>query len=153
MYVPTDRAMLEGFDRALWSCLQHLPQRQKKHVLEELGRITGREIDMDEDNKDIDIDGLWVYRHEQIITRGVRALADRCPKLRKCRLYVDSHWHETSLAYTIRRVDGGSRCKAFLQASWPDCLSGETAPFLTLVGKELRAAKQAWLRDRDRWSF
>ncbi|KAI5895520.1 uncharacterized protein SCHCODRAFT_02536672 [Schizophyllum commune H4-8] len=45
MYVPTDRAMLEGFDRALWSCLQHLPQRQKKHVLEELGRIAGREID------------------------------------------------------------------------------------------------------------
>ncbi|KAL1707848.1 hypothetical protein EV121DRAFT_255272 [Schizophyllum commune] len=118
-------------------------------VVEELRRTLGREIDIDDDG--VGIDQIWLDRHEPTIARGVRKMADMCPRLRYFQWFVDDGVPNLSYTYKIHRYTDGRGRMTTGQTSSLDCLKGEVLPFTVAVGQELQAAREAWYARLDCW--
>ncbi|TRM57887.1 hypothetical protein BD626DRAFT_634422 [Schizophyllum amplum] len=105
-------------------------------------QMLGRPVTIDDE--DVNLDALWVERHEREFTQIVWGLGRECSKLREFNWYAMDRWPGVSWAWKIgRNKEGGVRC-VHGKPSWPGSLRGEPFPFRVLVGQELCAAKSAW---------
>ena len=137
---------------SLRNCLRYhhaASSDDEDEVVEELRRTLGREIVLDDDGAGID--HIWLDRHEPTIARGVRKMADMCPRLRYFQWFVDDGVPNLSYTYKIDRYTDGRGRITTGQTSSLDCLKGEVLPFTVAVGQELQAAREAWYARLDCW--
>ena len=114
---------------SLRNCLRYhhaASSDDEDEVVEELLRTLGREIDIDDDGAGID--QIWLDRHEPTIARGVRKMADMCPRLRYFQWFVDDGVPNLSYTYKIDRYTDGRGRITTGQTSSLDCLKGEVLP-------------------------
>ncbi|TRM57890.1 hypothetical protein BD626DRAFT_574041 [Schizophyllum amplum] len=147
MDLPSYIPYIDEHEPTLAHCLCDITEVQTQVVLQELSRILGRRVWLSDE--DVNLDEVWMDRHEPTITRGVRAISQKCTRLQHLQWFVDCDWPSTSWAYDIRRDKDGWKMVTG-QASRVDCLRGELLPFSMVVGQELRAARSAWVAQAGR---
>ncbi|TRM57892.1 hypothetical protein BD626DRAFT_634427 [Schizophyllum amplum] len=145
-YTDIPSGFAESYNEAptLANCLIDFSDDDIRDCLAELSRMLGRDIQLEDE--DIDIDGVWMDRHESTMERGVRRIAEKCPKLRAVHWFMDVRCSRISWQYKIHRANGGGKRSVTGRASKPGCLPGELFPWSPVVGQELCAAKRAWPR-------
>ena len=98
-------------------------------------------------------DLIWLDRNEHIITKGVRALAEKCRRLRAFRWFVDlsSDNPSTQWAYDIGRDKDGKVQDVQVQTSCLMSRKKTLLEFKVLVGQELQTVVEAWPARHDEY--
>ncbi|KAI4524401.1 hypothetical protein K525DRAFT_194032 [Schizophyllum commune Loenen D] len=120
-------------------------------AIREISRILGHAITIDDEG--IELDLIWLDRNEHIVTKGVRALAEKCRKLRAFRWFVDlsSDNPSTQWAYEIGRDKDGKVQDVQVQTSCLMSRKKTLLEFKVLVGQELQTVVEAWPARHDEY--
>ncbi|KAL1754485.1 hypothetical protein FB107DRAFT_215639 [Schizophyllum commune] len=148
--VPTEYAG-EELEPTLRNILIRYSSWEAGRVVREVSRILGHEVDMNDES--IELDLIWLDRNEHIVTKGVRALAEKCRKLRAFRWFVDlsSDNPSTQWAYEIGRDRDGKVEDVQVQTSCLMSRKETLLEFKVLVGQELQTVAEAWPARHDEY--